>query len=372
MRSTILLTLTAISSVKGWEASCGGDFLPCPGASPPSWTCIPKYSFCDGWEDCPDGGDEKNCDVLPEECRAAEFNCGDGQCISASRKCDHVIDCNNRNDEAPDTCGSTDGGDGSGTSGCGKRFFGSSSLQHSGSKGYVVGGRNAERGSLPWQVSIQSYGHFCGGTIIDKRWILTAAHCFTSGSYGVSIVAGDHVLGYTEGSEQKVKVVRHFTHPRYGGRNQHNDITLLKLAQDLHFDKYTQPACLPKKANERNDYAAGNSVIISGWGSTKASYGPSTLQVASVPLISDATCKSWKYYGSQISKSMICAGNLGIGGVDTCQGDSGGPMVKKLQENFTVLGIVSWGHGCARPDKPGVYTRVARFADWIHDTMKNN
>merc|ERR1712198_747541 len=193
---------------------------------------------------------------------------------------------------------------------------------------------------------------------------------------GVKIVAGEHNLRYTEGSEQKIYVERHFTHPSYGSRSQKNDITLLKLSQDLRFDSYTQPACLPKLANENSDYAPGSDVIVSGWGSTRATYAtrssPSTLQVVTVPLISDSTCKKSKYYGSQISYSMVCAGKLGVGGKDSCQGDSGGPLVKKINGKWTVLGVVSWGYGCARPDKPGVYTRVARFEKWIQDTMKHN
>jgi secreted trypsin-like serine protease len=254
---------------------------------------------------------------------------------------------------------------------CGLRYFSGRQVNTYGSAGYVVGGSNANRGSLPWQVSVQDWGHFCGGTIIDKRWVLTAAHCFTGGSRGVKIVAGEHNLRYGEGSEQKIAVAQHFTHPSYG-RGQANDITLLKLSQDLNFDKYTQPACLPKKVNENSDYAPGSNVIISGWGSTRANRGPATLQVATVPFISDSTCKRRDIYGSKILNSMVCAGKIGEGGVDTCQGDSGGPLVKSIGGKFTVLGVVSWGYGCARPDKPGVYTRVARFDQWIADTMRNN
>jgi len=323
------------------EARCSKGSWACPGMG---WICIPSSYVCDGYPNCPNGGDEENCDG------------GGGG--------------------GGENCGGGSGGSSVDDGECGNRFFGDHFVAHPESEGYIVGGSNAQRGSLPWQVSIQTWGHFCGGTIIGKRWILTAAHCFTDGSRGVRIVAGEHNLRYSDGCEQKIKVERHFTHPQYGGGNQHNDITLLKLSQDLRYDSYTQPACLPKLANENSDYAAGNNVIVSGWGSTRASYAtrdaPSTLQVVTVPLISDRTCKQSKYYGRQISYSMICAGKLGIGGQDSCQGDSGGPMVKKVNGKWTVLGVVSWGYGCARPNKPGVYTRVARFEKWIQDTMRNN
>jgi len=264
---------------------------------------------------------------------------------------------------------------------CGTRHFEGRYSADTKSSGYIVGGSNAVRGSLPWQVSIRrDNSHYCGGTVIDKRWILTAAHCLTRSVSGLDIVAGEHTLNLSEGSEQKIEVVQQFLHPPWGKpmKNLENDIALLKLAQDIRYDKYTQPACLPKLATENMDYKAGNMVIISGWGSTSAAFAthdalhPTTLQVAQVPLIADETCKKNEYHGWRITDSMICAGKLGEGGVDTCQGDSGGPMVMNVGGKYTVLGVVSFSYGCARPDKPGVYTRVARFDKWIQNTMRNN
>merc|ERR1719315_246852 len=226
------------------------------------------------------------------------------------------------------------GGDNGGGSECGKRFFEDAYSYPTSSKGYIVGGQAAKRGSLPWQVSIQSWGHFCGGTVIGKRWILTAAHCFSkSGASNNKIVAGEHKLRKTEGSEQTVRIGRVYVHPKYNRRTMLNDIALLKLSQDLRLDSYTQPACLPKKANEARDYASGGQVTVSGWGRlSSGGSSPDTLQMVRVPFISDQTCNKREVYNGDILETMICAGKLG-GGKDSCQGDSGGPLVKKVDGN---------------------------------------
>merc|ERR1712002_166526 len=284
------------------------------------------FGCSSGWRRCPGGSSSR------------------WTCIQDSRVCDGRNDCPNGGDEQ--NC--------------------------SGGGGYIVGGQAANRGSLPWQVSIQSWGHFCGGTVIGKRWILTAAHCFPRGSNREKIVAGEHKLHHSEGSEQSIQVARAYVHPRYNARTMLNDICLLKLSKDLNFDSYTQPACLPKQANEGNDYRTGDNVIVSGWGRlSSGGSSPSTLQMVRVPFISDQTCNKRSVYNKSILSSMICAGKLG-GGVDSCQGDSGGPLVKKINGKWTVLGVVSWGIGCAKYNKPGVYTRVARFDQWIKDTMSMN
>uniref|UniRef100_A0A8C4YJA8 Hepsin n=1 Tax=Gopherus evgoodei TaxID=1825980 RepID=A0A8C4YJA8_9SAUR len=152
-----------------------------------------------------------------------------------------------------------------------------------------------------------------------------------------------------------------------------NDIALVHLATPLSFTEDVQPVCLPALGQPLLD---GKVCTVTGWGNTQY-YGQqsATLQEASVPIISTALCNSPEYYSNQIRPRMFCAG-YAEGGTDACQGDSGGPFVCEDGISRTLrwrlCGVVSWGTGCALPQKPGVYTRVGAFHDWIHQAMKTH
>eukprot|EP00112_Aurelia_sp_Birch-Aquarium-sp1_P007983 Seg1871.3 transcript_id=Seg1871.3/GoldUCD/mRNA.D3Y31 product="Transmembrane protease serine 9" protein_id=Seg1871.3/GoldUCD/D3Y31 len=238
----------------------------------------------------------------------------------------------------------------------------------------IVGGSNARPGDWPWQVGFASAGStfvYCGGTLVSDEWIISAAHCFQRGNSPSSITArlGDHNRLSNEGTEQVIRLSRVINHPRYNSRTQDNDIALLRLSRKVKFTKYIRPACLPSAAAVIRD---GADAFVSGWGTTREGGSTSPiLQVArvkekqKVPIVSEATCK--RTVGG-ITDAMICAG-FAQGGIDSCQGDSGGPLVlKSTNGKYYLGGVVSWGIGCARRGKYGVYARVTALRSWL-DTI---
>merc|ERR1719276_55588 len=243
-------------------------------------------------------------------------------------------------------------------------------------KGRIVGGEEAADGEFPWQVSLRQIGaigatHFCGGSIIDENWIMTAAHCCAGQTPAfMHVVAGGIKLNAAEGEEEKRDLEMIIGHPDYDSRELTNDICLLKLKEPLEWTEFVQPAALPEPLAEVD---GGVMATVTGWGTT--SEGglalPNILHKVTVPVVTDEDCdNSYSAAGAPpITPSMICAG-LPEGGKDSCQGDSGGPFIHA--EDKTLIGVVSWGYGCARAGYPGVYTQVSYFIDWVMETMANN
>ncbi|XP_051519860.1 coagulation factor XI-like [Myxocyprinus asiaticus] len=232
----------------------------------------------------------------------------------------------------------------------------------------VFGGVDAKSGKWPWQVSLQKWGnHFCGGSIIGEKWVLTAAHCFKFPNIQISVSAG-----LTKLSEAGVKydVEQVITHPGYDDSTLENDITLLKLKTPITFSDHIAPVCLVERAIEVG--FLGKKCSVTGWGKLSTGWFPDVLQEAQVPLIGSDSCKVMlPVEGSRpqkILKTNLCAG-YPQGGIDTCQGDSGGPLVCEVDNTWYLTGITSWGLGCAEANKPGVYTRVSYYLDWIKRTM---
>ena len=223
--------------------------------------------------------------------------------------------------------------------------------------GRIIGGANTTIEKVPYQISLQMYGsHMCGGSIISRNYILTAGHCVANNVEQMSIVIGTtNIKGH--GIRHKVaKVIRHesFSANYYG--IPVDDIALVRLSEPIEIRENSKPIELFKKGEVAQ---AGSYSTITGWGITENGI-PEVLQTVTVPIITKKKCHNDYSYWGGIPAGQICAA-YPEGGKDACQGDSGGP----LAVNGRLAGIVSWGNGCAQPGKPGVYTEVAFYRDWI-------
>jgi len=243
--------------------------------------------------------------------------------------------------------------------------------------GRIIGGKEVSITEFPWQVSILgARGHFCGGSIINRWTILTAAHCIgRNGNPDYELFIRVRVGSTHRMSGGSLKAVRKaIVHPDYGSPTDfENDIALLILRLPLFYSKYVQPISLP---TQNVEISANETVLVSGWGLVDYyDYDlPENLNAASVQIISRDVCaEAYKEYEDDnlfITDNMICAGIWKLGGIDACQGDSGGPLALVSGNSRVLHGIVSWGKGCALPDYPGVYTRVSTYVDWIKENAK--
>ncbi|KAM6395975.1 transmembrane protease serine 9 [Rhynochetos jubatus] len=232
----------------------------------------------------------------------------------------------------------------------------------------IVGGTDASKGEIPWQVSLKEDSrHFCGATIIGDRWLLSAAHCFNeTNPEEITAYVGTTSLNGTDGNAVKVNVTRVIQHSLFNPLVLDFDVAVLELARPLVFNKYIQPICLPLAVQK---FPVGKKCLISGWGNLQEGNvtKPEILQKASVGIIDQKTCNF--LYNFSLTDRMICAGFL-EGKIDSCQGDSGGPLACEVTPGvFYLAGIVSWGIGCAQATKPGVYSRITKLKDWILDTI---
>uniref|UniRef100_A0A3B5MN84 trypsin n=1 Tax=Xiphophorus couchianus TaxID=32473 RepID=A0A3B5MN84_9TELE len=230
----------------------------------------------------------------------------------------------------------------------------------------IVGGYECTPYSQPHQVSLNSGYHFCGGSLVNEFWVVSAAHCYKKFTWvshlvRVEVRLGEHHIAITEGSEQFISSATVIRHPGYNSFTIDNDIMLIKLSRAATLNEYVQPVSLPSGCAP-----AGTMCKVSGWGNTMSSTDDGDkLQCLDIPILSDRDCEN--SYPGMITDSMFCAGYL-EGGKDSCQGDSGGPVVC----NGQLQGIVSWGYGCAERDHPGVYAKVCLFSDWLDSTMASN
>ncbi|XP_073696136.1 transmembrane protease serine 4b [Garra rufa] len=228
----------------------------------------------------------------------------------------------------------------------------------------IVGGVDTAIEHWPWQVSLQwNHQHVCGGALLSTRWIVSAAHCFTGRTRELSrwtVALGRTQVAVSRGVRVEMIVV----HRDYSRLSNDYDIAMLKLTWPVTVGESILPVCLPP-----HQLSVKEMLVVTGWGLLKEKGElSSVLQKASVPLIDRSECSKPSVYGPVITPRMLCAGFL-EGNIDACQGDSGGPLVY-LSSRWQLMGVVSWGVGCAREGKPGVYTDVSQLLDWIYTVME--
>ncbi|XP_060524122.1 trypsin-1-like [Cylas formicarius] len=237
----------------------------------------------------------------------------------------------------------------------------------------VVGGNITKVNEFPWIAGISHGGTYhCGAALITRRHLLTAAHCINGFDFNeLTVTLGDH---------DRLDLDRHYSievrglrsvrkHEHFDKASFNNDIAILEMDSPVDFNHRIQPVCLPN--DEFLDYA-GRIGIIAGWGKTKEKGEISTvLRKVAVPVWSRRDCYNSGYGERKISENMFCAG-YPEGGIDACQGDSGGPL--QLSNSFgdmEIIGVVSWGRGCARKNLPGVYTKVVNYLHWVEESIED-
>ncbi|XP_063285651.1 uncharacterized protein LOC134571380 [Pelobates fuscus] len=242
----------------------------------------------------------------------------------------------------------------------------------------IVEGTDASDGSWPWQISLRFQGsHICGGSLISSQWVMTAAHCLelsnTTSLY--TVVLGAYQLSITNSHQVTSNVNSFIINSLYDGPWYTGDIALIKLSSNITYTEYIRPVCLPPGSIS---FTNCMNCWVTGWGAT--SFGghfvdPQTLQQLMVPLITRDSCNAMyninsglTYNVTVIQSDQICAGYQ-AGGKDSCQGDSGGPLVCQVDNVWYQVGIVSYGDECVLPNRPGVYTLVSVYENWINSTI---
>ncbi|XP_037298769.1 trypsin, alkaline B-like [Manduca sexta] len=230
----------------------------------------------------------------------------------------------------------------------------------------IVGGSPTTIQQYPTIVAVlfswegNTFHQHCGGTILNNRTILTAAHCPYNEPVNRWRIRTGSTFANSGGVVHNVNSYR--IYPKYNPRTLNNDIAIMRTASIISFNNAAQPARIAGP-----NYIVGDNQVVwaAGWGALwYQGPGSERLRHVQVWTVNMVTCRArYAAVGAILSDSMLCSGWLDVGGRDQCQGDSGGP----LYHNGVVVGVCSWGHECALPNLPGINARVSRFANWIRN-----
>ncbi|KAK6187553.1 hypothetical protein SNE40_005551 [Patella caerulea] len=240
---------------------------------------------------------------------------------------------------------------------------------------FIVGGAQVNpRYKWPWIGSLRRTGsHICGGSLVKSKdgvyYFITAAHCVDGSSVSVlSVKFGAHFRLDSTSDNYKVilNVKEIIMHNQYNRNTFQNDIAVLTLQnqETIVESDYIRPICFADQ-----DHTPDEQCTVIGWGTLSEGGSVSgTLQEVTKPILADSKCSSDLGSNSYYADSMLCSG-LDNGGVDACQGDSGGPFFCERNGVWELVGVVSWGYGCARPGKPGVYADCWNLRDWVNNQI---
>ncbi|XP_036407537.1 hepatocyte growth factor activator [Megalops cyprinoides] len=238
----------------------------------------------------------------------------------------------------------------------------------------ILGGHSALPGLHPWVAALYIGESFCAGSLIASCWVVSAAHCFAGSPLvsSVRVVLGQHHFNDTGPNAKSYRIEKYIFPDQFSVYNPTlHDIVLIKLKKEngrcAKRSQFVQPICLPGKDITFPDY---HCCQITGWGHMyeKANAYAKHLMEATVHIIPIEQCTRPDVYGQEVTANMLCAGSHRC--IDACQGDSGGPLDCVKNGVHFLYGIISWGDGCGRNKKPGVYTRVSNYVDWINRIIK--
>ncbi|XP_022814763.1 serine protease 7-like [Spodoptera litura] len=254
----------------------------------------------------------------------------------------------------------------------------------------VYGGTITNLDEFPWMALLGyktkkgTTTYQCGGFLVNRRYVLTAAHCIKGaieqavgtlmtvrlGEYDTQQDV-DCIDTVCADRPQEIRVASAYPHPGYSknNKNRKDDIGIVRLATRATYSYYVQPICL---IDNRARLDTGSDVYVAGWGKTLNGRNSPIKLKLNIPIFNKKECDDkYKGLGAILSDKQICAG--GIFSKSTCRGDSGGPLMKKTPDGiWEAVGIVSFGYGCGEDGWPGVYTSVAKYIDWIQNTIASS